>query len=63
MTIFWSDLTLIVLDRYVVLEFDKNEVLIDALGGELDSPVWMFRAHLYVEHLKSVPQATSARKR
>lgn len=31
---------------YVVLEFDKNEVLIDALGGELGNPVWMFRAHL-----------------
>jgi serum/glucocorticoid-regulated kinase 2 len=29
-----------------VLEFDKNEVLIDALGGELSGPVWMFRAHL-----------------
>jgi len=35
-------------DRYVVLEFDKNEVLIDALGGDLASPTWMFRAHLYV---------------
>lgn len=33
--------------RYVVMEFDKNEVLIDALGGDLASPVWMFRAHLY----------------
>lgn len=29
------------------MEFDKNEVLIDALGGDLASPVWMFRAHLY----------------
>lgn len=34
--------------RYVVLEFEKNEILIDALGGELDSPTWMFRAHLFV---------------
>ena len=24
---------------YVVLEFDKNEVLIDALGGDLASPI------------------------
>ena len=36
----------LLLHRYVVLEFDKNEVLIDAMGGELDSPVYMFRAHL-----------------
>ena len=33
--------------RYVVLEFDKNEVLIDALGGDLSSPTWMYRADLY----------------
>lgn len=31
---------------YAVLEFDKNEVLIDALGGELSNPVWQYRAHL-----------------
>jgi serum/glucocorticoid-regulated kinase 2 len=31
---------------YIVLEFDKNEVLVDALGGELDSPVWHFKARL-----------------
>lgn len=31
---------------YVVLEFDKNEVLIDALGGDLSNPVWNFRADL-----------------
>ncbi|KAG0061480.1 hypothetical protein BGZ89_011403, partial [Linnemannia elongata] len=30
---------------YAVLEFDKNEVLIDALGGELSNPVWQYRAH------------------
>lgn len=33
---------------YVVLEFDKNEILIDALGGTIEEPVWMFQAHLYV---------------
>lgn len=33
---------------YVVLEFDKNEILIDALGGDLSNPVWNYRAHLYV---------------
>lgn len=31
---------------YVVLEFDKNEVLIDALGGDLAAPVWMYSATL-----------------
>lgn len=33
---------------YVVLAFDKNEVLIDALGGDLSSPTWMFPARLCV---------------
>ena len=36
---------------YVVLEFDKNEILIDALGGDLSNPVWMYKAHLYVKFL------------
>jgi serum/glucocorticoid-regulated kinase 2 len=31
---------------YVVLEFDKNEVLIDAIGGDLANPVWNYRADL-----------------
>jgi serum/glucocorticoid-regulated kinase 2 len=31
---------------YVVLEFDKNEILIDALGGDLSNPVWNYRADL-----------------
>jgi serum/glucocorticoid-regulated kinase 2 len=31
---------------YAVLEFDKNEILIDALGGEMSNPVWQYRAHL-----------------
>ena len=34
---------------YVVLEFDKNEVLIDAMGGDLSSPVWNYRADLCVD--------------
>lgn len=33
---------------YVVLEFDKNEILIDALGGDLSNPVWNYRADLCV---------------
>ncbi|GAA5862312.1 hypothetical protein JCM8547_007598 [Rhodosporidiobolus lusitaniae] len=39
---------------YVVLEFDKNEVLIDALGGDLSSPTWMFRAHFDVSRISDV---------
>lgn len=39
---------------YVVLEFEKNEILIDALGGELDSPTWMFRAHFDVSRISDV---------
>lgn len=31
---------------YVVLEFDKNEVLIDALGGDTANPIYQYRAHL-----------------
>jgi len=40
---------------YVVLEFDKNEILIDALAGDLASPVWNYRADLCVHaHFASV---------
>lgn len=31
---------------YLVLEFDKNEILIDALGGDLSKPEWNYRADL-----------------
>lgn len=31
---------------YVVLSFDNNEVLIDALGGDISSPIWNYRADL-----------------
>ena len=31
---------------YVVLEFDKNEVLVDAMGGDLSKPEWNYRADL-----------------
>ncbi len=33
---------------YVVLEFDKNEVLIDAIGGDLASPSWVYKANFDV---------------
>jgi serum/glucocorticoid-regulated kinase 2 len=31
---------------YIVLEFDKNEILIDSLAGDLANPVWNYRADL-----------------
>ena len=31
---------------YLVLEFDKNEVLIDAMGGDVQAPTWMYKANL-----------------
>jgi serum/glucocorticoid-regulated kinase 2 len=40
---------------YVVLEFDKNEILIDAFGGDISSPIWNYRADLYV-----IPPSTIA---
>jgi serum/glucocorticoid-regulated kinase 2 len=33
---------------YVVLEFDKNEILVDALGGQIDAPQWLYKANLCV---------------
>lgn len=29
-------------------QFDKNEVLVDALGGDMENPLWMYKAHLCV---------------
>ncbi|ELU38979.1 proliferation-associated serine/threonine protein kinase [Rhizoctonia solani AG-1 IA] len=40
---------------YVVLEFDKNEVLIDALGGEIAAPVWMYQTNLFRSRSICVP--------
>lgn len=39
---------------YVVLEFDKNEVLIDALGGDLSSPIWNYRADFDVSRTSNI---------
>lgn len=33
---------------YVVLEFDKNEVLIDAVAGDLGNPCWLYKANFDV---------------
>ncbi|KAH8103312.1 Pkinase-domain-containing protein [Cristinia sonorae] len=39
---------------YVVLEFDKNEVLVDALGGDLSKPEWNYRADFDVSRSSTI---------
>ncbi|GAA5810702.1 AGC protein kinase Gad8 [Mucor flavus] len=39
---------------YVVLEFDKNEVLIDSLGGDTANPIYQYRAHFDVSRSSEV---------
>ncbi|ESK88678.1 agc akt protein kinase [Moniliophthora roreri MCA 2997] len=39
---------------YVVLEFDKNEILIDAMGGDLSNPVWNYRANFDVSRTSNI---------
>lgn len=39
---------------YVVLEFDKNEVLVDAVGGDLANPVWMYSATFDVSRISEI---------
>ncbi|TFY78076.1 hypothetical protein EWM64_g5935 [Hericium alpestre] len=39
---------------YVVLEFDKNEILIDALGGDMANPVWNYRADFDVSRTSTI---------
>jgi serum/glucocorticoid-regulated kinase 2 len=33
---------------YIVMEFEVNQILITPLAGELDKPLYMYQAHLYV---------------
>jgi serum/glucocorticoid-regulated kinase 2 len=33
---------------YIVMEFEVNQILITPLGGDLDKPLYMYQAHLYV---------------
>ncbi|KAK4687783.1 serum/glucocorticoid-regulated kinase 2, partial [Tremellales sp. Uapishka_1] len=46
---------------YVVLEFDKNEVLVDALGGDLSGPVWMYSATFDVSRISEISVMTYLR--
>ncbi|KAF6760378.1 kinase-like domain-containing protein [Ephemerocybe angulata] len=46
---------------YVVLEFDKNEILIDALDGDLYNPVWNYRADFDVSRTSNISVAAYLR--
>ncbi|MBW0495188.1 hypothetical protein O181_034903 [Austropuccinia psidii MF-1] len=46
---------------YLVLEFDKNEVLIEALGGTIDNPVWMYKADFDVSRNSKITISTYLR--
>ncbi|OBZ78439.1 Serine/threonine-protein kinase gad8 [Grifola frondosa] len=39
---------------YVVLEFDKNEILVEALGGDLSKPEWNYRADFDVSRTSNI---------
>ncbi|KAH7890401.1 kinase-like domain-containing protein [Phlebopus sp. FC_14] len=39
---------------YVVLEFDNNQVLVDAMGGDLVNPVWNYRAAFDVSRTSNI---------
>jgi len=46
---------------YVVLEFDKNEILVDALGGEVSAPHWLYKAHFDVSRTSNISVAAYLR--
>jgi serum/glucocorticoid-regulated kinase 2 len=33
------------------MEYEVNQVLITPLGGDLEKPLYMYQAHLYVKYL------------
>lgn len=45
----------------LVLEFDKNEVLVEALGGTIESPVWMYKADFDVSRTSEITLSTYLR--
>ncbi|KAF8315706.1 AGC/Akt protein kinase [Clavulina sp. PMI_390] len=42
---------------YVVLGFDNNEIMVDALGGTVSDPVWMYAAHFDVSRASHISAA------
>ncbi|KAF8546863.1 Pkinase-domain-containing protein [Imleria badia] len=39
---------------YIVLEFDNNQVLVDAMGGDLANPVWNYRTTFDVSRTSNI---------
>ncbi|KAI7955374.1 hypothetical protein MJO28_005774 [Puccinia striiformis f. sp. tritici] len=39
---------------YCILTYDKNEILVDAVGGALENPGWMYRADFDVSRASDV---------
>ncbi|KAG8942505.1 hypothetical protein FRC00_011795 [Tulasnella sp. 408] len=39
---------------YIILEFDKDEILIASVGGTIQEPVWMFQAHFDVSRVSEI---------
>ncbi|KAG0142883.1 hypothetical protein CROQUDRAFT_724875 [Cronartium quercuum f. sp. fusiforme G11] len=39
---------------YLVLGFDKNEVLVEALGGTIENPIWMYKADFDVSRISEI---------
>jgi serum/glucocorticoid-regulated kinase 2 len=39
---------------YIVLDFDNNQVLVDAMGGDLASPVWNYRTTFDVSRTSNI---------
>ncbi|KAF8574539.1 kinase-like protein [Ramaria rubella] len=46
---------------YVVLEFDKNEILVNALDGEISAPHWRYKAHFDVSRISNISVAAYLR--
>ncbi|KAH7911768.1 kinase-like domain-containing protein [Hygrophoropsis aurantiaca] len=47
---------------YIVLEFDNNQVLVDAIGGDLTNPVWNYRADFDVSRTSNIAISAYLRK-
>ncbi|KAI9456420.1 kinase-like domain-containing protein [Boletus coccyginus] len=39
---------------YIVLEFDNNQVLVDAMGGDLSNPIWNYRTTFDVSRTSNI---------
>lgn len=47
---------------YLVLEFDKNEILVEATGGDLANPIWNYKAPFDVSRKSDITVSAYLRK-